>query len=183
MAKIFLIRHAESLANTQGIYQGQSYDTDLSQLGRLQAWQAAAKLTGRKVSVLLTSPLKRAYQTAEVIAAALNLSVITDDRLKETDHGDWSFLNDSQIKARWPQEYALWFTRPSQIKFPNGESFAAQTVPRVISWWKDLDKTKNTVVITHENVIQILITHMRGESLDNIWSHRVTNGTVLEYEI
>ncbi|TSC88131.1 MAG: putative phosphoglycerate mutase [Microgenomates group bacterium Gr01-1014_16] len=183
MTKIYLIRHGQSVANLTGKFQGQRYDTDLTNQGRLSAQKIAATFLTENISAIFSSPLKRAIQTAEIISGTLNIPVSKDDRLKETDHGDWSSLNDAEINARWPEEYALWKIHPSQTQFPNGENFAGQTAPRVISWWTDLDKAKNTVVVTHENVIQIIATYLAGQDLDHIWSHRLDNCSVIEYSL
>lgn len=56
MAKIFFIRHAESIANTQGIYQGQTYDTPLSPLGVRQARLLAQRLARENLSFVIASP-------------------------------------------------------------------------------------------------------------------------------
>ena len=65
--EMILIRHGQSTANESGIWQGQ-LDFSLSELGRLQAAEAGYALKGTKISGLYTSPLSRAFETAEIIA-------------------------------------------------------------------------------------------------------------------
>lgn len=179
MAKIYLVRHGQSLANLEWKYQGQKYDTDLTELGKTQALGIAEKLADKNIAVIFASPLKRARQTAEIITQIFKTPLVFDDLLKETDHGDWSFLNDDEIKLKWPDLYRLWKTMPNQVTFPNGENFANETTKRVIDWWNKLDKNKNTIIVSHENVIQIIITHILGQSLDQIWEHRIKNGDII----
>lgn len=162
-----------------GQYQGQTNDTDLTDLGKAQAMGAAEKLYDKNIQMIYTSPLKRTKQTAKIIGQTLNLQVICEDLLKETDHGDWSFLNDEQISQKWPEMYELWKTHPAQVVFPNGEDFANQTAKRVINWWNKFDKNVNTVLVAHENVLQIIITYVLGQPLDRIWEHRVANGAII----
>jgi len=61
---IIVVRHAESVANTEGIYQGQTYDTDLSELGKKQTKALANRLNDLELRKIITSPLKRTYKTA-----------------------------------------------------------------------------------------------------------------------
>ena len=128
MAKIYLVRHAESVANTQGVYQGQTHDSDLSPLGHRQAQALARRFAGGHIDTILTSPLCRTRQTA----AALG-SVIDEPALLETNHGLWEGLSKSDIAARWPELYALWLTRPSLVEFPGGEKFV-DTADRAQTW-------------------------------------------------
>lgn len=179
MANIYMVRHGQSVANIEHKYQGQSYDTDLTELGKTQALDVGNKLQTRDIKIIYSSPLKRAQQTADIIATKLSLKVFSEDLLKETDHGDWCYLTDEQIKTKWPEMYEMWQTSPSQVIFPNGEDFQNQTAKRVVDWWQALDKNKNTVIVSHENIMQIIITFILGQSLDHIWEHRVKNGDVI----
>lgn len=179
MANIYMVRHGQSVANTEHKYQGQSYDTDLTELGKTQALNTAKKLFDKQIEMVLTSPLRRTRQTAEIIVAEVKSDLNIADELKETDHGDWCYLTDGQIRAKWPELYAAWQTKPSSVIFPNGENFANQTAKRVIDWWQILDKSKNIVIVSHENIMQIIITHVLGQSLDQIWEHRIKNGDVI----
>lgn len=179
MANIYMIRHGQSLANLECKLQGQKYDTDLTSQGQSQAASAALKLVNKNIEIIYTSPLKRAIQTAEIISQKLKTPLGVDKSLIETDHGDWCYLTDDEIKLRWPEMYQLWQTNPSQVIFPNGEDFANQTAKRIIDWWQALDKNKNTVIVSHENIMQIIITHILGQTLDHIWEHRLKNGDVI----
>ena len=89
---IYFLRHGESEANITGLFAGQKNDAPLSKLGVEQARKAGEefKQTGVNVNSIITSKLKRAYQTAEEMAKAVgfNLNKIeTDDRLLEYDMG------------------------------------------------------------------------------------------------
>jgi isoleucyl-tRNA synthetase/broad specificity phosphatase PhoE len=95
--KVTVIRHAQSVGNTLPIYQSALPGTDLTEKGRAQAAAAAAFLKSRVASrespvaktIIYTSPLARAEQTAAVIADALTAKVITDERLREVSFGDY----------------------------------------------------------------------------------------------
>jgi broad specificity phosphatase PhoE len=79
---VHLVRHGE-VANPDGILYGRIPGFNLSEDGRLMAKKAAGFLAGRDVAVLRSSPLDRAVQTAEPIAAQLGLPIEIDERLIE----------------------------------------------------------------------------------------------------
>jgi broad specificity phosphatase PhoE len=98
--RILLVRHGQSTWNAQGKWQGRA-DPPLSPLGQHQAAQAGTKLG--MVDAVLSSPLVRAFQTASIIAEAIGIGpVATDDRLIETDAGDWTGLTFHEIRTGWP---------------------------------------------------------------------------------
>lgn len=87
MSKIFLVRHGQDTDNAVGILNGRR-DTELTELGREQARQVAEKLRDNGVQIICASPLKRAYETARIIAEALKVDeVIVDKHLIERDFG------------------------------------------------------------------------------------------------
>ncbi len=79
---VHLVRHGE-VANPRGILYGRIPGFHLSEDGRLMAKAAADFLAGRDVTVLMSSPLERARETAEPIAAEFGLTPVIDDRLIE----------------------------------------------------------------------------------------------------
>ncbi|MEY4731399.1 MAG: hypothetical protein RL681_345 [Candidatus Parcubacteria bacterium] len=85
--KIFLVRHGQDTDNATGVLNGRR-DTELTELGREQAKTVAKKLTDNNIQVIYASPLKRAYETARIIAQELRLDTVTaDEHLIERDFG------------------------------------------------------------------------------------------------
>lgn len=170
MEKIYLVRHAESIANSLGIYQGQSYDTDLSSRGREQARALAYRLKQIQFAAVITSPLKRTRQTAEFVADYCEVATVTvEQRIIETDHGDWEGLSKEKIALCWPQLHKQWLTQPSGVMFPHGEAFK-ETQERVLGWWKRFCRTGGLrLVVTHDNIARIIIAHVLGLDLNEIW--------------
>lgn len=100
MARILLVRHGESEWNAVGRWQGQA-DPPLTDAGRRQAATAAGSLG--TVDAIVSSDLRRAQATAEIIADALGVGpVVVDARLRERDAGEWSGLTRSEIHEAWP---------------------------------------------------------------------------------
>jgi broad specificity phosphatase PhoE len=101
---IYLIRHGQSEGNAQELFQGQ-LDFALTPLGEDQARAFARWLKQQQVPwrALISSPLKRALQTAQLIAAEAGLPApLLDPRLKEYCGGEMEGLGSAQIEARWP---------------------------------------------------------------------------------
>ncbi len=98
--RILLVRHGQSTWNALGKWQGRA-DPPLSPLGQQQAASAAARVG--IVDAVIASPLVRARQTAEIIAEGIGIGPVdTDDRLIETDAGDWTGLTFHEIRTGWP---------------------------------------------------------------------------------
>mgnify|MGYP001579148272 CR=1 FL=1 len=168
MAKIYLIRHAESVANTQGRYQGQTYDTHLSVLGKKQVLALQKRLVKIKFDAIFSSPLLRTIETAEVLG---NPTLIKE--ILETNHGQWEGKTKDKIVKTWPDMYAMWLNKPSKVIFPEGEKFA-QTAARAINWITKLQNKKGTfAVITHSNIIFTILCHHLGKNLDEMWQFDV----------
>lgn len=121
MMRFCLVRHGQTDWNLQGRYQGQS-DVPLNENGRLQARALARQLQGQYFTAVYTSDLRRARETAEIIAETAGLPVILDPRLREIDQGEWEGQLVEAIKARYTD---LWQQRtedPASVRPPGGET-------------------------------------------------------------
>jgi probable phosphoglycerate mutase len=98
---ILLARHGETDWNRSGIFQGHA-DPPLNDAGRAQARELAERLTEVDVDVVYASDLRRAFETAEIVAAAKGLPVVAEPGLREVDVGSWSGLTRAQIEKRFP---------------------------------------------------------------------------------
>jgi broad specificity phosphatase PhoE len=104
---IVLVRHGETDWNRENRFQGHA-DTSLNEAGREQARALARALEGTRFSIVYSSPLKRAAETARIIASNLGLDVRLDAALMEVDVGSWSGLTRSEIEARYSEGYSRW---------------------------------------------------------------------------
>jgi probable phosphoglycerate mutase len=107
MTRLLCVRHAESVWNADGRWQGQA-DPPLSDKGRADAAKASAGLNG-SVQRIVSSDLLRAQETARAAANALGIAdVELDADLREVDIGLWSGLTRDQIEERWPGGIEAW---------------------------------------------------------------------------
>ena len=99
MLRIYLVRHGETIWNREGRLQGHS-DAPLSEEGREQAGRLAARLTAEPLCSVWTSDLRRASETAAVIALPHGLKPRASVLLRERCAGDWEGLTREEIRAR-----------------------------------------------------------------------------------
>lgn len=99
--RLLLVRHGESTANAEGRLQGH-VDYPLSERGRRESALLARRLTGLPIDALYASPLRRAQETAGIIAARLGLEIIERRELMEHDVGALGGLMGQEILERYP---------------------------------------------------------------------------------
>jgi broad specificity phosphatase PhoE len=104
---ILLARHGESDWNRTKRWQGFA-DRPLTDLGRRQAIELAARLAETELDAVYSSDLQRARATAEIVARSKGLDVRTVPDLREVDVGSWSGLTRAEAEARYPEAYARW---------------------------------------------------------------------------
>ncbi|WNB85878.1 histidine phosphatase family protein [Cellulomonas sp. ATA003] len=105
--RLVLLRHGRTAWNDTGRLQGRS-DVPLDDVGQRQAVAAAATLRDPAPALVLSSDLRRAHDTARVLAHASGAPLRTDPRLRERDFGAWEGLTGDRIAATWPDAYAAW---------------------------------------------------------------------------
>jgi probable phosphoglycerate mutase len=104
---ILLARHGETDWNREGRFQGHA-DPPLNETGLAQAAELAAELEGVELAAVYSSPLRRALETAEVVAAGHGLEPRAVDALREVDVGSWQGLTRAEVEARFPEQFARW---------------------------------------------------------------------------
>lgn len=120
---VILLRHGRSTANTAGVLAGRSEGVELDEKGREQAERLVARLAELPVVAIVSSPLTRCQQTVGPLAAARELTPVTEPRLAEVDYGAWTGKKIGDLLKE-----PLWTVvqqHPSAAVFPDGEGLAA----------------------------------------------------------
>ncbi len=120
--RAILIRHGEPEAESHGRCYGR-LDVGLSPLGMAQAERIAAALAGTRLAAVYSSPRRRAVESARPLAAAHRLTVEIREGLREIDFGKLEGLTYDEAAAQFPDFYAAWMSRPTEVAFPDGESY------------------------------------------------------------
>jgi broad specificity phosphatase PhoE len=104
---ILLARHGESDWNRSHRWQGFA-DRPLTDLGRQQAADLAARLEETQLDAVYSSDLQRARETAEIVARSKGLDIHSTPDLREVDVGSWSGLTRAEAEAQFPEGYTRW---------------------------------------------------------------------------
>jgi probable phosphomutase (TIGR03848 family) len=165
--QLILVRHAENdwvgdrLAGwTPGVH--------LNDKGRQQAGDLSARLAHLPIAAIYSSPLERAVETAQAIAAHHNLETQILEGVGETRYGEWTGASLKELAKTelWPivQVY------PSGARFPGGESLR-ETQARAVKAIDTLcdahpQETDVVVLVSHADVIKAAVAHYAGLHLD-----------------
>ncbi|MBC8403269.1 MAG: histidine phosphatase family protein [Candidatus Marinimicrobia bacterium] len=165
MTTLVLIRHGETDWNQIGRYQGQA-DPSMNEAGFTQARNLVTQISHIKLNILYSSPLKRALQTAQIVAQELNLPLQTDSRLKEINQGVWQTQLHSEIQAEFPDQFRQWESHPWTITPPGGESLPAvrKRIDDFVDEVIQINKGQVIGLVTHR--IPIAIVKIRFQGLD-----------------
>jgi probable phosphoglycerate mutase len=123
MFQILLIRPGTTEYDQQGRVQG-TLDIPLCEDGRQEVEVMVGELRQKPIAAVYSSPNQSARQTAEVLAAALDLKVKTIDKLENLDHGLWQGMLVSDVKAKQPKVYRQWQDQPETVCPPQGETLS-----------------------------------------------------------
>lgn len=180
---IFLVRHAESTWNRQRRVQGQK-DPPLSPYGRREAARLARRFKGLKFTVAYTSPLKRAYQTAQIILGKKRRA-ISEAGLMEMGLGEWEGKTVSHVEQASGDEFSKWAQNPSRVAIPGGEPFRdfVARVKRTMRAIERKHREGNVLLVCHGGVISTYATHIFNVPPDDIWLFRVRNASLTIVEI
>jgi len=152
-----LLRHGQTPMSVQKRYSGRT-DAPLTDAGVRQAAAAAKRLASAGVDAIVASPLQRAVRTAEEVAAATGIPVLTDEGFRETDFGAWEGLTFAEVRARWPSEMARWLADPS-VAPPGGESFAqvSERVTAALHRVLASQAHQTVLIVSHVTPIKTLV--------------------------
>ena len=110
MTTILLVRHGESEANLTNVFAGSRLNAQLNEKGKAQARICAEYATKNyKIDRVYSSPLDRAYNTAQACADLIGVEVVKCYGLREIDGGDWEGMTLREIKDKYAQEYDDWY--------------------------------------------------------------------------
>lgn len=186
MTKIFFIRHCEAEGNTRGLLQGRS-DSDISGNSAKQLDLVSLRLRNEPFDAMYSSPLKRAYKTAQAINRYHGLPIHTDERLIEIDMGEWEGKSWTSIEHLDPAMLKVWYENPGDFQAPGGESIR-QVCKRMWDAVNDICQhhpDQTVCVVSHGCAIRSFLCRALGKNIDQLndipWCDN-TAVTVVEFE-
>lgn len=180
MGRWYLVRHGQTEWNAEGRVQGQT-DTPLGDVGRLQARKVAARLAPVTLAAAYASDLSRAVETAREVLNGRGIPLRTTSALREADHGEWDGLPFTEVKARYPEQYARLLSRQDDVAAPGGES-AAQVLERVKAARDQIRAahadSDDLLVVAHSGSLRALLVALLDLPMAASWRLRLDPGSL-----
>lgn len=176
--ELVLVRHGETEYNRADLFRGRA-DLPLNERGKLQAEAAGRYLAGLYFEGFYSSPLRRALETASLIAAPHGAGVSTMEEFVDVDYGLWSGKSVEEIKEAWPEEFRLWAEEPEKVIFPGGE--ALQEVRDRLERGLESLRSKHggrVLLVGHKVVNRLLLCIVLGLSTSGLWKLEQDNGAI-----
>ena len=175
---LYVTRHGATLKNELGLIQGQT-ECDLSNKGIEEAEKLATTVKNIDIDVVISSPLKRAYETARIITEG-RLPINTDDRLIERD---WGMCEGAHIEEVDTVKCWNFFLNTDD----NGIERVQDLLLRISDFLEDIKvryKDKNVLVVAHSAVLRAIHYCLHGVPEDgNMSDLEIPNLRLIEYEI
>ncbi len=175
--RLYLVRHGETAWNLEMKYQGHS-DVPLSERGREQARLLAGRLAKNRIAAFYASDLRRATETAAILAEPHGLPVKTHPSLREMNFGLWEGLTSQEIKKNYGELAGRWWQDPLHTRLPNGENLrdlagrVNETMDGITRRYLD---NREVVVVSHGGPIRVYIATLLGMDLKFYWRLRLDN--------
>ncbi len=147
--RMLLVRHGATEHSGPMRLSGRN-DLPLDAEGRQQAEALAARSFG-DVAAIVSSPLRRARETADIIAAALDVPLSIDDNFAEVDFGAFEGMTFAEARAAFPAEFEAWIGSP-EVAPPDGESFAALA--------RRVRRGRDAIVAKHPDAAVLVVAHV-----------------------
>lgn len=167
--ELYIIRHGETDWNKEKRLQGRS-DTELNEYGIELAMITSLALKDIHFDYIYSSPLKRAYKTAEIIRRDRDVEIKTDDRLLEIAFG---VMEGVPMKDR-PESFQKFFTAPAEYEAPEGGESYEELVERTKEFIEDVVvpasyNCERMLIVAHGALNKALMLNLNHDEIKNFW--------------
>ena len=166
-AILVLTRHGQTVWHAENRYAGVS-DVDLTDEGRAQAVRLAVWATGARLDGIVSSPVRRARETAGPVAHAVGLTVTVVDDLREIDFGTAEGRTMDDLAAVDPRMVAHFRADPVAHHFPGGEppAKAAERAVRALRGVAADHAGRTVLVVAHNTLVRLALCRLLGIDLN-----------------
>jgi broad specificity phosphatase PhoE len=178
-ARLVLVRHGESVWNSERRIQGQ-LDPPLSDEGRRQADRLGRRLAGRHWAGFYSSDLKRAMETSELVGGSIGMEPEPASSLREIFLGEWEGLRTEDIATRYPESWAKWTREPDWDLVPGGEGAAGfeRRASEALDAIFGRHPEGDVLVVTHGGVIQVALHRIVGLGSRGLFQFKIQNTSI-----
>ena len=170
MTSIYLIRHGQTAWNKEEIFRGRT-DVPLNEIGMREAELAGEYLKDKEIHVIYSSPLSRAWQTAQKIAQFQNLEVQPLNGIIDMSFGRWEGHSLQEIQKNDGELYRQWREEPHRVRIPGGESLDEVRIRTMAALEEmiQLHPGKTLVLVSHRVITKVLICGILGIDNSHFW--------------
>lgn len=177
--KIYSTRHGQTDYNKRDFILGIT-DLELNETGLAQANQLAQEIreSGIKIDIIIASPMKRALRTAQIVAEANSLELVTDERLREWDYG--SYEGQHRTAPGFSEN-----KREFAVKMGSTGESLMQLTHRVYAALDDVKsryKGKNVLLVSHGGVCRVIETYFNDMTTEQYSNWFMGNCQLIEYD-
>ena len=180
--RLHLVRHGQTDLNRDKRFRGLS-GAPLNGRGRREAAGAGATLSGSRVTLIRSSPVPRALETAGIIGDSIGARIVSDDGFTDIDYGKWQGLTVEEVAERFgPSAIESWRRDPGSFVFPDGDSMRdvrerlGEAVRRAVSGGEE-----SVAVVSHLAVIKICFLVTMELPFEYFWKTDIENGSVSRF--
>ncbi len=174
ITRIYLVRHGTTDWNSQSakeeIFRGR-VDCKLNETGKQEARALERYFRETHLDAVYSSPLSRAFETAEAVALPKGLEVRPDPAFIDMDFGEWQGLSVKSVMERYPELYRIWRERPQEAGFPAGETLR-QVRSRTWERFQELareNRGRTLLIASHRVITKVLICAALGLDDSHFW--------------
>ncbi len=171
MKHLYLVRHGQTDANKNKLWIGARSLYKLNTIGREEAMEAGAKLRDLNLNntIIYTSPVERAYQTAKFVQSKLSLPLVPIPDLSEMFFGDLDGIDEAKFQKDFSFVYEQWLKTSLDVSPPNGESgrrFFRRALDIVTKITVESD-TSDIVIVTHSGIVKAFLSQILNIDYQN----------------
>ena len=179
--RITLVRHGQTERSKKSVYSGR-LDVSLTDVGREQAVQTAQQLVGAGVDAVISSPLERARDTAQVIADATGAELRVDERLTEVDYGPFEGLDREGATERFGDDFGAWRDDPFGSPVPGMEPLPDALARARAATAEALQAHEHPVIVGHQGILRIVLVALGEIAPDDYFRTRLNEAEPIVVE-
>jgi broad specificity phosphatase PhoE len=181
---VYLIRHAETTWNAERRFQG-THNSPLSERGQRQVGRLVDVLRTAPLVAVCSSPLVRAQETAQAVAAAHGLPLALIDGLRELDMGEWENRLLDDLAVEDGERLQAWWDAPHTVRPPGGESLVEMQERAVRAFWDLVGAHRGRAIalVAHGGVNKTILLALLGAPLASYWRIRQSNACINLVEV
>lgn len=180
MTKIYITRHGETEWNKQRRFQG-SKNSELTEKGILGAELLSNRVEEIYLDCIISSPLKRAYHTAEIVRGNKDIDIIKNEGFMEINLGDFEGMRWDEIEQMHGDILYRIKDDPFNVGYPNGENLMEfyNRVEKAIKEVIDKCRNKSVLIVAHGGTIKCIESYIRKFKIHNDWMGNVVQNCSL----